>query len=281
MDGHVTPIPGVTFAATSAPNRTFSAIYKPGVALIAQGAKRTVVGNKAFEYHAGQYLVVPVSLPVVAQVIRASHAEPYLVFTLTLDPAAIAALLLETAADNRRPVESTGLAVSDASTELLDAVLRLIRLIDHPNDIAVLGPMLKREILWRLLSGEQGAIVRQIGLEHSHLSRIARAIEQIRANYARSLSIEELAQVAGMSSSSFHRHFRAVTAMSPLQYQKQIRLQEARTRLITEARDVAAVGFDVGYDNPSQFSREYSRLFGVSPGKDVKRLRSESLLTDA
>jgi AraC-like DNA-binding protein len=274
MDGQVTPSPGITLAATSIPDRTFSAIYKPGVALIAQGAKRTVVGNKSFEYHAGQYLVVPVSLPVVAQVIRASRAEPYLVFCLTLDPAAIAALLLETAADNRRPVESAGLAVSDASKELVDAVSRLIRLIDHPSDMAVLGPMLKREILWRLLSGEQGAIVRQIGLENSHLSRIARAIQQIRANYARSLSIEELAQVAGMSSSSFHRHFRAVTAMSPLQYQKQIRLQEARTRLLTAATDVAAVGFDVGYDNPSQFSREYSRLFGVSPGKDLQTLRS-------
>jgi len=278
MSALAVPLPGVTLAATDTPHAAFSALYKPGLALIVQGAKRTVLGDKVFEYSAGQYLVVSVLLPVKVQVVRASREAPYLVFCLTLDPAEIAALLLEKPAGDRRPAPLAGMAVSTAPADLLDAVVRLLRLADHPNDIPVLAPMLKREILWRLLTGEQGEIVRQIGVADGRLSQIARATHKIRTSYSESLSIEALAQVAGMSVTSFHRHFRAITAMTPLQYQKQIRLQEARTRLIREAKDVASVGFDVGYESPSQFSREYSRLFGLSPARDMKRLRGNEKL---
>jgi AraC-like DNA-binding protein len=271
-----TPLPGVRLIASAVPTEPINGIYEPAFAVVAQGAKRTMLGNKIFEYGAGKYLVVSVDLPIVGNVVRASNEEPYLAFVSTLKPAAIAALLLETATSDSGAAAPSGLAVSEASTELLDPIARLLRLLDRPDDVAVLGPMLEREILWRLLTGEQGGTVRQIGLADSRLSQVSRAIRWIRAHYAQTLRIEDLAQVAGMSASSFHRHFRAVTAMSPLQYQKQIRLQEARARLLADSEDVAAVGFAVGYDSPSQFSREYSRLFGASPGRDVARLRTIS-----
>jgi transcriptional regulator GlxA family with amidase domain len=214
---------------------------------------------------------------VISRVVRASRREPYLGISLTLDPAKIAALLLETAAGERIADDGTelGLAVSDAPADLLDAVARLLRLLDRPEDVPVLRPMIEREILWRLLGGGQGALVRQIGLADSSLCHIRRAIAVIRARYSDLLRVEDLAEVAGMSAASFYRHFRAVTAVSPLQYQKQIRLLEARARLIASPQSVAAIGFDVGYESPSQFSREYSRLFGAPPAKDLARLRRQ------
>jgi AraC-like DNA-binding protein len=275
VGGTVLPA-GARLITATAPTEPANTVHEPAFALVAQGAKRVVSGERVFEYGAGQYLVVSVDLPIVGRVLRASSEEPYLAFGFTLKPAAIATLLLETAATDRGVAEASGLAVSQASADLLDPIARLLRLLDRPADAAVLGPMLEREILWRLLAGEQGAMVRQIGLADSRLSQVSRAIRWIRAHYAESLRTEALAQVAGMSISTFHRHFREVTAMSPLQYQKQIRLQEARARLIADARDVATVGFDVGYDSPSQFSREYSRLFGAPPGRDVARLRTVS-----
>ena len=249
-----------------------NAVYEPAFGLVVQGAKRTVLADKVFRYGAGQYLVVSVELPVIGHVIEASVDQPYLAVSFALKPHAIAALLLETATSDREPPEPSGMAVSTASPDLLDPIVRLLRILDRPADLAVLAPMLEREILWRLLNGEQGAIVRQIGLADSRLSQVSRAIRWIREHYAEPLPIETLARIAGMSAPSFHRHFRAVTAMSPLQYQKQIRLQEARARLIAKAEDVATVGFDVGYQSPSQFSREYSRMFGEPPAKDAARL---------
>jgi AraC-like DNA-binding protein len=256
--------------------RPVTSVCEPAFALVAQGKKRTVLGDTVFEYCSGRYLVATVDLPIVSRVVRATRAEPYLGFVLTLNPTAIATLMLETASNDRRVAEPLGLAVSQASPELLDAVARVLRLLSRPQDVAVLAPMLEREILWRLLTGEQGAMVRQIGLAGSRLSQIRRAIHWIRAHYSEPLPTAELAHVAGMSDSSFHRHFRAVTTMSPLQYQKRIRLQEARSRLLADAKVIASVGHDVGYESPSQFSREYSRLFGVPPGKDIARLREMS-----
>jgi AraC-like DNA-binding protein len=269
----VAPLPGVRLLAARAPTEPVNGIYEPVFALIAQGAKRTVLGERVFNYADGQYLVVSVALPIAGHVVQASREEPYLSFALTLKPAAIAALLLETAAGERGGAEAPGLAVSVASSELLDPVARLLRLVDRPGDAAVLAPMLEREILWRLLAGEQGALVRQIGLADSSLSQISRAIQWIRGHYADMFRVEELARDAGMSAATFYRHFKAVTSMSPLQYQKQIRLQEARARLIADGRDVASIGYDVGYDSPSQFSREYRRMFGAPPGRDLVRLR--------
>jgi AraC-like DNA-binding protein len=273
-----TAMPGLKVAASSMPTQIVHHVSEPAFAVIAQGAKRTVLGDKVIEYGIGQYVVVSVDLPISSHVVQASADEPFLAVGLMLKPASVAALLWETAIGERVPAELSGMGVSEASTELLEPMVRLLRLLDHPRDIPVLGPMIEREILWRLLTGEQGAMVRQIGLADSRLSQISHTIRWIRAHFAETFSIEELARLAAMSVSSFHRHFKAVTAMSPLQYQKQIRLQEARSRLLAESEDVAAVGFGVGYDSPSQFSREYSRLFGAPPGRDIAHLRTVSTL---
>jgi AraC-like DNA-binding protein len=267
---------GIRAVSCDAPTELAHHVMEPTLAVIAQGAKRAVLGDKVFEYSAGQYLVVSVDLPIAGHVCQASPELPYLGAGLTLKPATIATLLLEMAANDRPAAEASGFGVSDAPVELLESVVRMLRLLDRPRDAAVLGPMLEREILWWLLNGEQGAMVRQIGLADSRLSQVSRAIRWLRVHHAKPVRIEELAEMAAMSTSSFHRHFRAVTTMSPLQYQKQIRLQEARAKLLVESDDVAAVGFSVGYDSPSQFSREYSRLFGAPPGRDVARLRTVS-----
>ncbi len=263
---------------TVVPTNPVHHVFGPTFAIVAQGMKRTVLADKVFEYGSGQYLVASVDLPIISHVVQASAEQPFLSIGMTLKPTAIATLLLETAACDRAVVESPGMGISEAGHDLLEPAVRLLRLLDHPEDLAVLGPMIEREILWRLLAGEQGGMVRQIGLADSRLSQISYAIGWIRAHFAEILRMEDLAQLSAMSLSSFHRHFRAVTAMSPLQYQKQIRLQEARSRLLTESDDVAAVGFGVGYESPSQFSREYSRLFGSPPGRDIARLRNVSML---
>jgi AraC-like DNA-binding protein len=268
-----TALPGLMLASVASPTQPVHHLYEPVFAVVAQGAKRAVLGDRIFDYRTGQYLLVSVDLPITGHVAEASAEAPFLAVGLMLKPAAIASLLLEAATGAMPAGEVAGLAVSDLSGELLDPLVRLLRLLDRPRDAAVLAPMAEREILWRLLCGEQGAMLRQIGLADSRLSQVSHAIGWIRKHYAEPLRIDELASLAAMSASSFHRHFRAVTSMSPLQYQKQLRLQEARARLLAESGDVAAIGFGVGYDSPSQFSREYSRLFGVPPGRDSERLR--------
>jgi len=258
------------------PTNPLECISGPACALIVQGAKQVVLNGQVFDYRAGQYLVASVDLPVTAHVTEADPDRPYLAFTLVLKPAAIAALLLETAAQEVSPSAPPGIAVSDAPFELLDAIVRLLRIFDHPDDARVLGPGIEREILWRLITGAQGSMVRQIGLADSRLSQISRATRWIRQNYNETMRVEELARVARMSTTSFHRHFRAVTTMTPIQYQKQIRLQEARFLLRENPGDVAGVGFEVGYESPSQFSREYRRHFGISPGRDAVRGQSRT-----
>lgn len=268
------PLSGIRAVRADAPTELAHHVLEPILAVVAQGAKRAVLGDQVFEYGAGQYLVVSVDLPIAGHVFQASPEQPYLSVGISLKPTAISDLLLDMAVGNPPLAEPAGLGVSQAPVELLEPVVRLLRLLDSPRDAAVLAPLLEREILWRLLNGEQGAMVRQIGLADSRLSQISRAIRWIRIHHAQPLRIDVLAEMVAMSASSFHRHFRAVTTMSPLQYQKVIRLQEARARLLSEPDDVAAVGFRVGYDSPSQFSREYSRLFGAPPGRDAARLRT-------
>ncbi|TQS25991.1 AraC family transcriptional regulator [Microbispora sp. KK1-11] len=246
------------------------------LAVIAQGAKRLALGDRIFEYGAGQYLVASVDLPVTGQFTQADPERPALGFGLTLEPSAVAELLLRAAPGDSPPTSggaAPGIAVSDAPAPLLDAVVRLLRLLDEPRDRAVLAPLVKREILWRVITGEQGATVRQLGLADSGLSHISRAVRWIREHYARPFRVEDLARLSGMSVSAFYRNFHAVTAMSPIQFQKQIRLQEARLLLVTNPGDVTGVGHRVGYDNPSQFSREYRRQFGAPPSQDAARLR--------
>ena len=197
---------------------------------------------------------------------------------IALRPKAIANLLLDIGStETVRTYTPAGIGVSTLTDELIDAVIRLLRLIGKPSDIPVLGPSIEREILWRLLGGPQGATVRQLGSADSHTFQISNAIRWIRSNYAETLRIETLARIAGMSVTSFHRHFREVSSMTPIQYQKYIRLQEARIRLMASGDDVTAVGSSVGYDSPSQFSREYRRLFGTAPGQDRERLRSSKI----
>jgi AraC-like DNA-binding protein len=254
--------------------RALGSVVEPALALVVQGKKRVVLADKVIDYGPGQYLVVSFELPLSAQILRASANEPFLAFSLTLKPAAIASLLLETGSNDRGATDVSGIALSTATENLLDPLIRLLSLLDTQADVPVLRPGIEKEILWRLINGEQAQMIRQIGLADSRLTRIGRATRWIRDHYADSLQVEELAQMIGMSVTSFHRHFRAVTMMSPVQYQKQIRLQEARARLIAEGDDVAAVGFNVGYDSPSQFSREYSRLFGAPPGRDASRLKA-------
>lgn len=239
------------------------------MALVVQGAKRTVLGDREFNYGAGEYLVASIELPVTGSIVQASVDRPFLAFVLHLEPARIAELLLDAAPT---PISTTSapcaLAVSRASAAILDASARLLGLLDDPRDLAALAPLYERELLWRLLVGEQGRVVREIGLTDGRLTQLGHAIGWIRANYQQPLSVAHLASLAAMSPRTFHRVFRATTRMTPLQYQKQLRLNEARVRLATRSQTIAGVGYDVGYGSPSQFSREYRRMFGTTPGTD-------------
>lgn len=275
-EGGATAIPRVSLIRSEVATTPIHAILEPVFCVVAQGRKQAVLGEALFEYGAGKYVVASVDLPISSTVCEASAGKPYLAFALTLVPELLAAMLLDlpaSAADTKPPA---ALAVSPITGELLDAVVRLLRLLDRPRDVPMLAPLAERELLYYLLLGEQGAMLRQIALADSRLSHISRAIEWLRRNYAQPLRIASLARIANMSPSTFHRHFKAVTAMSPLQYQKRIRLQEARYRLLAQQADVTHIGFAVGYESPSQFSREYSRLFGAPPGRDAARLRGSA-----
>jgi AraC-like DNA-binding protein len=258
---------------TFEPSPPAHGVYQPMLCFVLQGAKRVIIGERVIEYHAGDFLVASVDLPVVAQVTEASPAKPYMVIAIALEPATIAALLLDMPRGGEDEA-SMGISISPMTTGLIDPLLRMTRLLDAPDDAAVMAPMLEREILFRILQGPQGPILRQIARSDSRLSQVRRAVDWIRQNYVEPLRIEDLARLSGMSLSSFHRHFKAVTAMSPLAYQKQIRLQEARRRLLASPIEAARVAYAVGYESPSQFSREYARLFGLPPVKDVARLKS-------
>jgi len=268
-----TALAGVRATISRQPTQPVHHVTRPGFAIVAQGAKETILGDRLFEYGEGDFIVSSVDLPICARIVRASTERPYLACGVTLEPAAIAALLLETAGSDAVAPAPCGYGVRRAPDELVDCAVRLLRLLDQPRDATVLRPLIEREILWRLLGGEQGGRVRQIGLADSRLAQVSHAIRHLRERYAQAVSVDELAALAAMSVSSFHRHFRAVTAMTPIQFQKQIRLQEARARLLSDADDVATIGFAVGYESASQFSREYSRMFGAPPGRDAARLR--------
>lgn len=247
-------------------------LYAPMVCLVLQGAKRVMIGDHVLHYEAGRYFIASVEVPAVGRVTEASKELPYLAISLTFDPAVIASLLLELPPVTEKPL-THGFAVSVADDELLGAWLRMMRLIERPAEIPVLAPLIEREILFRLLQGEQGAMLHQIAGADSRLSQIRRTLGWIRENYAEPFRVEEMAKLAGMSASVFHRHFKAVTAMTPIQYQKRIRLYEARRRLFAGPGDAAGVAFAVGYESASQFSREYARLFGAPPVRDAGRLR--------
>jgi AraC-like DNA-binding protein len=276
QDGvHETAIPRLALIRSSHTTEPLHAVHQPAVCFVAQGRKRVMAGDAHHVYDAAKYLVVSVELPIVGQIIEASAQSPYLCLRLDLDPAAINALMLDAGvppSGDGAPLPS--LALSAVTLELLDAVVRLVRLLEEPNDIPVLAPLAEREILYRLLLGEQSPRLRQIAMADSKLQQVNRAISWIKNNFREPFSIEILASEARMSASALHQHFKAITAMSPLQYQKQLRLHEARRLLLTRATDAATSGHAVGYDSPSQFSREYKRLFGAPPAQDVARLRA-------
>jgi AraC-like DNA-binding protein len=265
-----TAIDGVLLSAAGRPGEPRASTTGTVMAVIAQGAKRLAIGDRVYDYRPGQYLVASVDLPITGHYTHASPDEPALGFGLILRPSAIAPLVLNADAASAPP----GIGVADASPELLDAVVRMVRLLDSPDDRDVLAPMIEREILWRLINGPLGQSVRQIGLTDSSLTHVSRAVRWISEHFNQPFRVEDLARSCGMSTSAFHRNFQAVTALSPIQFQKQIRLQESRLLLLTGADDVATVGYRVGYDSASQFSREYRRQFGLAPGRDAARLRA-------
>jgi AraC-like DNA-binding protein len=276
-----TPIAGVFVSAVTETIDAGAPTSGTVLAVIAQGGKRLAVGERVYEYRAGQYLVASVDLPIAGSHWYATATEPALGFGLVLDPSTVASLVLEAAQHGalttpRRSSSAPAppaLGVADASPELLDAVIRMLRLLDSPGDRRVLAPMIEREILWRLIVGPVGETVRQIGLADSALTHIGRAVRWITEHYRESFLVEDLARSCGMSTSAFHRNFQAVTGFSPIQFQKRIRLQRSRLMLMSGGDDVATIGYRVGYDSASQFNREYRRQFGLPPGRDAVRLR--------
>lgn len=267
-------IPRVLLSRSPVATPLTAVMYHPLFCVLARGRKRVLLGDKEFSYDAGTYLIASAELPVSGQIIEG----PCLGVMLTLEPARLATLLREMppVAKRGRPAPAKAVGVNRLGNELLEALLKLLRLLDRPEHIPVLAPMAEREVLYHLLLGPQGAILRQLAQPESRLSQVGRAIEEIRRRYDEPLRAEELARCAAMSIPSFHRHFRAVTAMSPLQFQKCVRLHEARRMLLAQDGDAARVSFEVGYESASQFSREYRRLFGEPPGRDVSRARRKN-----
>lgn len=252
-------------------------IYEPSVCIVAQGRKHSMVADKVYVYDEAKYLVIKVDVPIISQHVDVTPERPFLCMRLNLDPSAIAALMLERGmkhVPSERPGQA--LVVSEVTPELIDASVRLLRLLGSPDDIPTLAPMIEREILYRLLQGEQTSKLGQIAFAESKLRQVNRAIDWIKRNFRSPFSLDAAAAEANMSPSALHLHFKAVTRLTPLQYQKHLRLQEARRLLLTESMDAAATAFSVGYESPSQFSREYRRLFGSSPAEDGRRLRSTS-----
>ena len=268
-----TTLPRVALYKDEAAPQPVSGVYLPMMALILRGAKEIAIGERRLRYDPASYFIATVELPASGCVKLNRPHETYLAVSLDLDSDRLAPLLHDVG--DPAPAAEAAFAVNPVTPELLDTWLRLLRLLDTPQDIPVLAPLCEREILYRLLQGPQGSLLRQIARADSRLSRVRRAIALIRARYDQPLRVEVLAEHAGMSPASLHRHFKAATAMSPLQYQKSLRLQEAR-RLILAGREVAASGYAVGYESASQFSREYARMFSAPPSRDVGRLSHSS-----
>jgi AraC-like DNA-binding protein len=271
---HTTAVPGLSLFRREEPTGPITGIYEPSVCLVAQGAKRVVLGDDTYVYDAHHYLITSVHLPTVVQITEASRSKPYLGLRLMLDQREISQLMVDSNLPPPRVQQSSrGMATGEVTLPLLTAIQRLIDLLAEQQDIPILAPIIQREIIYRLLVGDQGERLRQIASAGSQSHQIARAIDWLKTNYSQPLSIDDLAAQVRMSSSTFHHHFRSMTALSPLQFQKQLRLQEARRLMLAERMDAATAAFQVGYESPSQFSREYNRLFGAPPLRDITNLR--------
>lgn len=276
-ESRVTDLPGLTLYRHTAPTAPAPITYEPSVALVVQGRKQVQLGTNTFFYDSSRYLLTSLDLPVVSQVVEASPEAPYLCLGLKLEMAAVQEILSRE--DFPLPLASSdapAMGTAETSVELLGAFDRLLDLLNAPHDIPFFGPMIQREISYRILRGAGGQRLRAIATAGDQSYRTAKVIAWIRANYTKALRVEDLAHIAGMSRSTLHHHFRVLTSMSPLQYQKQLRLQAARQRIMIEGVDAASAAFSVGYESASQFNREYSRFFGLPPMKDVRNVRSSN-----
>ncbi|PMR74085.1 AraC family transcriptional regulator [Billgrantia endophytica] len=271
---HETPVPGVKLLRASSPTMPMPVIYAPTLCLIAQGTKQAALGATTYRYDPACFLVASVELPVMGSVIEASASHPYLSLQLDLDSAELSDLAIRYPAAARDEVTSpAGLTLNRTTPELLDAAIRLVGLLDTPQDIDALAPLTIREILYRLLTGS--GVVRHMAQADSRLNQIARAIVWIRAHFRGPCRIKDAAQVAGMSRSTFHLHFKAVTTLSPIEFRTHLRMQEARRLMVSDAADAASAGFQVGYESPSQFSRDYARIFGMPPARHASQTRGQ------
>jgi AraC-like DNA-binding protein len=274
-DGSLDPFPGFRLARSSKPTEPVHAVYQPAFCFVAQGRKQALLGEQVFQYDPGHYLIYTVDLPLVFQVQEASKERPYLGLRLNLDPALVASVMMESGIEPKKGHASMkAMDVGPTDANLLDAVVRLVRLLDAPAEHKVLAPLITREIVFRLLAGGQGARLSHLLALAGDTRRISKAIGYLREKFDQPLRMDDIAHELGMSLSGFHHHFKSVTAMSPLQFQKQIRLQEARRLMLGEDLDAASAGFRVGYEDPSYFSREYKKLFGAPPQRDIAKLRS-------
>jgi AraC-like DNA-binding protein len=274
---HPTAIPHLFLTRSSRPTAPMHVLHEPALCIIAQGRKQVMLMGDRFFYGPEQCLVVSVDLPVTGQVIEATPDVPYLGLRLDLEPGQLSALMLEmgmNSSDTHNSPER-GLSLAPAGRELLDAAVRLLRLLETPEDIGILAPLIVREMLYRLLSGEHAGRLRKIAFSDHRQQSVNRAISWLKEHFAEPFRIETIARFARVSPSALHHNFKAVTAMSPLQYQKQLRLQEARRMMLGESLDAAMASHSVGYESPSQFSREYSRLFGAPPSRDIAQLKQE------
>lgn len=269
-----TEIPGLKLSRWTTPTQPTSYSHNPSICLIAQGKKHVLVGEDSYTYDANHFLISSVNLPITANIVEATEEAPYLGLIMELDLQEISQLIVDSELSfNSSKEAQKGIAIGELSASLQDAFIRLMALLDEPENIKILAPVIKREIFYRLLMTEQGARLNQIVTTGSHSHQIAKAIDWLKHNFVKQLSVGDLAAYSGMSKSAFYTHFRSMTSMTPLQFQKKLRLSEARRLMLTENLDAMATTFKVGYESPSQFSREYSRLFGAPPSKDIKALR--------
>ena len=270
-----TGIPRVAMVQGEISEHQLAAVYDPMINLILTGSKTMTVGDRTFHYDPATYFVMSVDLPAVGSVHPAATGEPYLAVSLTLDAAIVAALIRDLPVEICSTLFGSGFSVAPVNGELLDAWIRMLRLIERPDEIAVLAPAYEREILFRVLQGPLGWMLRDIASPDTALARIGVAINWIRRNFTEQIRVDALAEMAALSVSAFHRHFKAVTALSPLQYQKRIRLLHARSQLIAGQGSATSIAFSVGYESPNQFSREYARLFGLPPSRDLLKATQE------
>jgi AraC-like DNA-binding protein len=276
-ENYTTGIPGLTVHRRTAPTAACAMTYEPSVTVMVRGQKRVDLGQNSFHYGPGQFLLTAVDLPVVSRIAEASESDPCLALSLRIEVAMVRELLSKEEIPLIEPFPDTpAMSSGETSLEFLDACCRLIRLMETPQDVPFLGGLIVREIIYRLLLTPEGARLRSIATLGEQSNRTAKALAWIRANYSKPLRVEDLADIAAMGVSTLHHHFRVLTSMSPLQYQKQLRLQAARERMLMDGIDAATAAFEVGYESASQFNREYSRFFGQSPMRDVRALRAPS-----